>query len=161
MIGKSLKKNNVTVTLNVLYAKKEKTYPAYVSKHNSNCEKQVIISMIPNEEKWHYLAVKKLSVLLRGTTLGNLNCRNCLHSFATEKKLESHKKVFENKDFCNVIMSFEGTKMLEFNQYQKSDTPPFTIYAELGCIIEKIDGCKSSLENSFTTNVSEIFHRIF
>ena len=44
-------KNNVTIALNVLYAKKEKIYPAYVSKHNSNCEKQVILLMIPNGEK--------------------------------------------------------------------------------------------------------------
>ena len=37
-------------------------YPAYVSKHNSNREKQVILLMISNGEKqWHYLAVKKLS----------------------------------------------------------------------------------------------------
>ena len=35
-------KNNVTIALNVLYAKKEKIYPAYVSKHKSNCEKQVL-----------------------------------------------------------------------------------------------------------------------
>ena len=32
-------------------------------------------------------------------------CLNCLHSFATEKKLESHKKLCENKHFSNVIMS--------------------------------------------------------
>ena len=34
-------KNSVTIALNVLYAKKEKVYPAYayVSKHNSNREK--------------------------------------------------------------------------------------------------------------------------
>ena len=43
-------------------------YSAYVSKHNSNCEKEVIILMIPNREGWHYLAVKKLSALLRGVT---------------------------------------------------------------------------------------------
>ena len=53
------KKNNVTIALNVLYAKKEKIYPAYVLKHNSNREKQVILLMISNWEKqWHYLAVK-------------------------------------------------------------------------------------------------------
>ena len=49
MIGKKLK-NNSTIALNILYAKKEKIYPAYVSKHNSNREKQVIFLMIPNEE---------------------------------------------------------------------------------------------------------------
>ena len=41
----------MTIALNVLCAKKEKIYPAYVSKHNSNREKQVIFLMIRNEEK--------------------------------------------------------------------------------------------------------------
>ena len=36
---KKIEKNNVTIGLNVFYAKKEKIYPAYVSKHNSNREK--------------------------------------------------------------------------------------------------------------------------
>ena len=33
---KKCEKNNVTIALNVLYSLKEKTYPAYVSKYNSN-----------------------------------------------------------------------------------------------------------------------------
>ena len=45
---------------------KKKKYVLLVSKHNSNCVKQVIFLMIPNGEVWHYLAVKKLSALLRG-----------------------------------------------------------------------------------------------
>ena len=45
---KKFEKNNVTIALNVLHLKKEKIYPPYVSKNNSNCEKQVILSMIPN-----------------------------------------------------------------------------------------------------------------
>ena len=48
--------------------KKRKIYLAYVSKHNSNREKQVIRLMISNGEGLHYLAVKKLSSLLRGIT---------------------------------------------------------------------------------------------
>ena len=47
---KKIEKNNVTIALNVLYAKKEKIYPAYVSKYNSNCEKQVILLMISSRE---------------------------------------------------------------------------------------------------------------
>ena len=122
-----IEKNNVTIALTVLCAKKEKIYPAYVSKNNVNCEKQVIPLMIPNEERCkgrterqqcHYLAVKKLSVLLTGITSkhhGDFYCLHCLNSFATEKKLESHKKVCENKDFYNVTMPFVDTKMLEFD----------------------------------------------
>ena len=47
---KKTEKNNPTIALNILYAKEEKIYSAYVSKHNSNREKQVIFLMIPNEE---------------------------------------------------------------------------------------------------------------
>ena len=89
---------------------------------------------------------KKLWALLPEITLkinGTFYCLNCLHSFTTKSKLELHKKVCDNKDFCNVIMLPEGTKILEFNQYQESDRGPFIIYADLQSIIEKIDGCKN------------------
>ena len=52
-------------------------------------------------------------------------------------------------------MPSEDTKTLEFNQYRKSDTIPFVIYAYLECLIEKIDRCKYNPENSHTTKVSE------
>ena len=75
---------------------KRKIYPANVSKNSSNREKQVIVLMIPNGEGWHYLAVKKLSALLRGIMsehYGDFYCLNCLHSFAPENKHESLKNV--------------------------------------------------------------------
>ena len=113
--------------------------------------------MSPNGEGWHYFAVKKkLPSLLRGITSkhhSDFYCLNCLHSFATENKRESHRKVYENKDFCNVVMPSEDTKI--FNQYQKSDKIPFIIYADFECLIEKIDGCKNNPENSYTIKVSE------
>ena len=39
---KNFEKNNLKITLNFLYAKKEKIYPAYVSNHNSNHQNQVL-----------------------------------------------------------------------------------------------------------------------
>ena len=62
--------------------------------------------------------------------------------------LESHEKVCKNKVFYNIVMPFEDTKILEFNQHQKSDKARFVIYADL-------DGCKNNPENSSTTNVSK------
>ena len=41
---------------------------AYKSKHSFKRENQVILLMITDGKKWHYLAVKKLSVLFRGIT---------------------------------------------------------------------------------------------
>ena len=52
-------------------------------------------------------------------------------------------------------MPIDDTKILEFNQYQKSDKAPFIIYADLECIIEKIDGYKNNPKNSSTTKVIE------
>ena len=92
---------------------------------------------------------KKLSALLRRITSkqhGDFYCMNSLHSFATENKREYHKNLCENKDFCNVVMPSEDTKISEFDQYQKSDKAPFIIYANLECLTEKIDGCKIILQ---------------
>ena len=47
-------------------------------------------------------------------------------------------------------MLYEDTKILEFNQYEKSNKVPFIGYTDLECIIEKIDGCKNNPENSST-----------
>ena len=45
---------------------KKKTYSAYVSKHNSNHEKQVILLTIPNAEKFrHCIAVTKIGIIKR------------------------------------------------------------------------------------------------
>ena len=142
-----------------MYAKKEKIYHTYVLKNNSNREKQVILLIISHGEKLrHYLAVKKLSALLRGITSkhhSDFYCLNCLHSFVAEKKLELHKKVCENKYFCNVIMHFEDTKIFEFNQFQKSDKSPSIIYTDLECIVKKIYGCENNPENTYTRKVSK------
>ena len=81
-----------------MYDKKEKIYPAYVnSKYNSNHEKQVILLMIPNRE---------------GITYKYHGHFYCLNSFATKSKLTLHKKVCKNKDFCNVIMPSDNTKII-------------------------------------------------
>ena len=80
---KKFEKNNLTIALNVLYAKKEKkTYSAYVSKHNSNREKQVIFLMIINREGWHYPELKIQSAFSIGITSKHKK------DFRTKNKLE-------------------------------------------------------------------------
>ena len=46
----TLKINNLTIALPVLYAKKERICPGYISKYNSNCETQVIFLMISSRK---------------------------------------------------------------------------------------------------------------
>ena len=112
----------------------------------------------------HYLPGKKLSASFRGiTTKSNRDFYflNCLHPFGTKNKLDSNKKVRENETFCNVIMLSDSTKLLELKQSQKSDKAPFINYADLECIIEKIDACKNNSEKLSATKVSENTPSIF
>ena len=66
--------------------------------------------------------------------------------------MEAYIKIIE---FCYIVMPSEYTKILEFNQYQKSDKAPFIIYADLECMIENIDGCKNIPKNLSKTKVSK------
>ena len=116
--------------------------------------------MITNDDKrsdgvknWHYLAVKSLSRLLKGITsnhVGDFYCLNCFHSYTTKNKLEKHEKISKDHDFCNVKMPEEDNKILKYNPGEKSLKVPFIIYADLECLLEKIDTCKNNPEKSYT-----------
>ena len=95
--GKDWKKfelNNESIALNILYVPHNtgKIHLAYKSKHNLTREKQKILLMITDGEKWHYTAVTRLSGLLRGVTGNNIvdfYCLNCFPAYRTEK----HKNI--------------------------------------------------------------------
>ena len=100
---------NNEVALNILYVpyNTKKINIAYKSKNNLTQEKQIILLMISDGQKWHYLVAKNLSRLLRGITSNHKEdfyCLNCFHSYRTENKLEAHKKICENHDYCHVEM---------------------------------------------------------
>ena len=105
-----VEKNNQTITFNILYIKEKEICLVYISKINSNFEKQIILLMIPSEEKegWHYLAVKELSALLRGITSkhdGNSYCLNVFILLEQKINLNLKKKYVENRFLlnCNAI----------------------------------------------------------
>ena len=81
----------------------------YKSKYNHKRNNQVFLLMITDDgKKWHYLAVKKLSTLLRGITSnnhGDFYCLNCLHSYTTKEKLEKQEKACDNHDYCYCYFS--------------------------------------------------------
>ena len=111
--------------------------------------------MIQNAEEWHFLSAKELSALLIiSKHCGGFYCLHCLHSFSIENNCEYHKKVCQNKDFCNAVAPSEDTKVLEL-KIQKSDKTPFIVHADLQCLIEKIDGCKNNPKSSSTSKVGK------
>ena len=101
---KKFQQNNKTIALKILFVQTntKQIKPAYKSKYNYKHDNQVILVMITDGEKWHYLAlkslttfdgkkwcnlaVKSLPALLRGITSnhnGDFYCLNCFHSYST------------------------------------------------------------------------------
>ena len=105
--------------------------------------KQVILLMITDGEKWHYLAVKNLPGLLKIITSTHEKDFYCLnfHSYRTKNKLESHKKICENHDYCHVEMPTKDNNIIKYNQGEKSMKVPFIIDADLECLLEKMSTC--------------------
>ena len=82
--GEKFELNDKSVALNILLVpyNTEKTRLGYKLKHNFKRKNQVVLLMITDGKKWRYLAVKKLSALLRGVTSnhkGDFYCLNCFH----------------------------------------------------------------------------------
>ena len=61
---------NKTIALNIFFVpyNTKQIRPAYISKNNYKRDNQVVLQMITNNGKWHYLAVKSAPGLLRGIT---------------------------------------------------------------------------------------------
>ena len=99
-----------------------------------------------------------MSALLRGVTgnnHGDFYCLNCFRAYTTENKLESHKKLCENYDYCCVEMPNEDNRILKNNHGEKSMKAPFIIYADLESLLEKMDTCYDSSEKSSTTKINK------
>ena len=62
---------------------------------------------------WHCLEGKKLFASLREilSEPDGDNCSLNFFIFQNKDKLESHKKVCENKDFCNVVIPSEDRSL--------------------------------------------------
>ena len=112
--------------------------------------------MITDGEKCDYLTVKNLSGLLRGITSnhhGDFYCLYCFRSYRAKSKLELHKKICENRDYCHVEMPTKGNNIIKYNHGEKSMKVPFVIYADLECLLENMSTCMNNPNESYTTNI--------
>ena len=116
--------------------------------------------------KWHYIALKSartddgfnrpirsLSRLFRGITSnnhGNFYCLGCLYSFWTDNVLKKHERLCGKNDYCHEEIPTENNNTLKYNHREKSLKVPFTIYADLKCLLIKQQSCQSNPNDSHT-----------
>ena len=151
---------NNEIALNILYVpyNTKQINIAYKSKNNLTQKMQIILLMISDGQKWHYLVVKNLSRLLRGITSNHKEdfyCLNCFHSYRAENKLEAHKKICENYDYCHVEMPTKNNNIIKYNHGEKSMKLQFVIYADLECLLEKMSTCINNPNESSTTKINK------
>ena len=151
---------NNKVALNILFVlhNTKKIQLAYRSKYNLTHNKQIILLMITDGEKWHYLVVKNLSGLLRGITCNHnadFYCLNCFCSYSTKNKVEKYKKICENHDYCHVEMPTKDNNIIKYNHGEKSIKIPFTLYADLECLFEKMSTCQNDPNKSSITKINK------
>ena len=139
------------IALIVLYITNKKEIEiAYKSKYNYKHKKQVILLMITdNNNRWHYLTVKNLPALFRGITSSDNEDLNCFHSYRTLNKLKRHKRIFNNHDYCRIDMPKENEK-IKYLPGEKSLKAPFIVYADLECLLEKVQYGQNNPKNSYT-----------
>ena len=104
------------------------------------------------------LTVKTISGLFRGITSnhsGDFYCLNCFHSYRTKNKLEAHKKICENHDYCHVEMPTKDNNIIKYNHGEKSMKLPFLIYADLECLLKKMSTCQNNPNKSSTTKINK------
>ena len=128
--------------------------------------------MITNSEqsneadKWHYIALKSVCTddgfnrpirslprLFRGLAAnnnGDFYCLSCLYSFRTDNALKRHERLCGNNDYCHVEMPTKDNKTLKHNHGEKLLRAPFTIYADLECLLIKEQSCQNNPNESYT-----------
>ena len=152
---KKFEQDNKTIALNILFVpyNTKQIRHGYKSEYNYKRYIKVILLMITDSEKWHYLAVKSLPALLKGITSnhnGDFYCLNCVHSYSTKNRFEEHEEDSSDHDYCYVEMPNEDNKKLKYNHEEKSLKVPFIIYADLESLLDKIHSCQNNPKKSYT-----------
>ena len=130
----------------------------YRSKHNNKREKQVILLMIGDGKKYHYLAVTNLSALLQKISSNHKEdfyCLNCFNSYTTKNKLKEHEEICNNHDSCRIEMPDWVKKILKHNPGEKSLKKPFTIYLDSECLLKKEQSHNNNNINNNNNNKIE------
>ena len=98
---------------------------------------------------------KSVCIIQRSNHNEDFYCLNCFCAYTTKNKLETHKKVCENHDYCCVEMPNEDNTISKYNHGEKSMKAPFIIYADLESLLEKMNTCYDNLEKSSTSKINK------
>ena len=140
------------ININVFGYENKQPYPIYISKEKY--EKHLELLLITEDENKHYVLIKDFNRFMFNQTKHEHRkhfCMYCLQCFSSEEVLKNHK------DNCIQLNGEQAIKMpdksnntLKFNNFHKQQPVPFVIYADFEAITEKISGCRTNNNKSYT-----------
>ncbi|CAD6210601.1 GSCOCG00010918001-RA-CDS [Cotesia congregata] len=114
----------------------------YISQFDDDLEKI--------KPRFHFALILDLSRLVRSQVTESHNkhfiCNRCLNHFKLEKSYENHENDCYKINKARMILPDAEHKILKFKNFQKKDTVPFVVYADLECILAPMgdDGTQDS-----------------
>ena len=140
------------ININVFGYENKQPYPIYVSKEKY--ENHMELLLITEDKNKHYVLIEYFNRFMYNQTKHKESkhfCMHCLQCFSSERVLNDHK------DNCITVNGTQAVKMpdknnntLKYNNFHKQQPVPFVIYADFEAITEKISGCKSNNNKSYT-----------
>ncbi|XP_018399813.1 PREDICTED: uncharacterized protein LOC108777427, partial [Cyphomyrmex costatus] len=79
----------------------------------------------------------------------------CLHYFSSSAKLELHSTDCGKLNDCAIRLPSEDDKWLKFKNHCRKERVPFVVYADLECVLEKMD--TESTSSTYTYQHHQVF----
>ena len=87
---------------------------------------------------------------ITANTNGDFYCLGCLNLFRRDNALKRHERLCDNNDYCHVEMPNKDNKALTYNHREKLLKAPFTIYADLECLLIQEQSFQNNPNESYT-----------
>ena len=119
-----------------------------------------VVNLLPiaDGEDRHYMAIKSLSRLLRGSSTkrnGKLHFHmNCLKGFPTEISRDKHFEYRKDNETIRIEMHEEGS-LVKFHDSQYQFKVPYIMYADFEAILEPVEGSTPNPESSYTKVINQ------
>ncbi|XP_072014272.1 uncharacterized protein [Amphiura filiformis] len=149
-IGK-FERRNPTISVNVHGFDGKKVYPLRIS--DLDCQREVDLLLISDEEKQHYCVVKSLSRLLNTQVSKDGHarhfCRRCYASYTSKERLAVHIDLCRLHESVRIEMP-EKDSVQEFKNHFRSQNVPFVVYADFESFTKPIHTRQPDLNGSYT-----------
>ena len=143
------------ISINLFSHSNSDIYPIRITK--SSLTKHIDLLITSNAETNHYVWIKNFNKLCSKVTKRTTKkyfCKNCIHHFTSESKLEKHMKDCMVLTKCQAIeMPREGT-VTKFKSFRETVKIPFVIYADMESILEKLTVVKEQTSDVQDSDMS-------